>query len=90
MGNTVLRLREWREQRGLRQVDLAERAGVRQATVSDIETKAKAGHLRRLDLAVLERLAKALGITVDGLFRAPDMRQERARSPKPAKGTRRR
>jgi putative transcriptional regulator len=52
-------LRDARKEAGLTQVELAEKAGVRQATISDIEK----GKTTRLDLPVLERLCAALGVT---------------------------
>ncbi len=51
-------LREAREAAGLTQVQLAEKADVRQATVSDLET----GKSGRIDLEVLDRLCEALGV----------------------------
>jgi putative transcriptional regulator len=56
MSPVRIRLRELREAQGLTQQALAERAGVRQATVSQIESGTS-----RVDLDVLERLADALG-----------------------------
>lgn len=53
-----LRVRELREARGWSQGELAERAGVRRATVSDIELEKTTG----VDFDVLERLASALGV----------------------------
>lgn len=53
-----LRVRELREARGWSQSELADRAGVRRATVSDIETEKTRG----VDFDVLERLASALGV----------------------------
>ncbi len=44
--------------RGWSQAELAVRAGVRQATVSNIES----GRLKRLDLEVLDKLASALEV----------------------------
>ena len=52
----VVSFRELREEAGLTQSELAEAAGVRQATVSEMER----GLPRRIDLDVLERLADAL------------------------------
>jgi putative transcriptional regulator len=52
-----LRVKDYRERQGLTQVELAEKAGVRRATVSDYER----GRLR-IDLATLEKLANALGV----------------------------
>ncbi len=57
-------LREPREEKGLTQVELARRADVRQATISDIET----GKSTRIDLPVLERLCKVLGVEPGELF----------------------
>lgn len=56
MSPVRIRLRELREAQGLTQQALAERTGVRQATVSQIESGTS-----RVDLDVLERLADALG-----------------------------
>jgi transcriptional regulator with XRE-family HTH domain len=55
----MLRLRALRKQAGLSQAALARRAKVRQATVSKYERSA----LRSVDLGVLERLARALGVS---------------------------
>lgn len=59
-----LRLRELRTAAGLSQEALANLAGIRQATVSGLET----GRTRRVDLPALERLAKALGVEPHQLF----------------------
>jgi transcriptional regulator with XRE-family HTH domain len=53
-----LRLREYRQRRGLSQAQLARMAGVRQATVSGLET----GKSRRIELDLLEKLAKVLKV----------------------------
>lgn len=53
-----IRLREIRESRQMTQAALAEAAGIRQATVSDIER----GATTRVDLETLEKLANALGV----------------------------
>ncbi len=47
---------EWREKRGLTQADLAKRVGVRQATISRLET----GDSRRIELDALDRLLQVL------------------------------
>ena len=52
----VVNIREWREKRGLTQIQLAEAVGARQATISDFET----GKTRRIELDLLEALARAL------------------------------
>jgi transcriptional regulator with XRE-family HTH domain len=56
-------LRELREKAGLTQVQLAEKAQVRQATVSAIELGT-----RRIDLDVLERLCAALDVSPAAMF----------------------
>ena len=56
MSPLILTIREWRERRGMTQAQLAERVGVRQATISDLET----GQSRRIELDLLDRLARAL------------------------------
>lgn len=57
-------LRRHRERKGLSQAELGKLARVRQATVSALET----GKGRRVDLDVLERLAKALGVKATDLL----------------------
>lgn len=54
-------LAAWRKAAGLTQAELAEKAGVRTATVSDIERGADA----RLD--TMRRLAAALGLAIDDI-----------------------
>ena len=53
-----LRIKELRSARGWSQRELSRRAGVRQATVSHLES----GDVKTVDLSVLERLAKALQV----------------------------
>lgn len=53
-----LRLRELREAAGLTQYELGEKAKVRQATISELE----AGKRQRVDLGILERLARVLKV----------------------------
>ena len=61
-----LRLAQVRKERGLTQVELAERTGLIQVVVSDYER----GRLRLpADMAL--RFAEVLGITVDELLQAP-------------------
>jgi transcriptional regulator with XRE-family HTH domain len=62
---TTLRLREWRERRGLSVRGLADRAGVSFPTVWRIE----AGKVSP-KVAMLEKLAGALGIAVRDFFPA--------------------
>ncbi len=59
-----VRLRELREAKGLSQFALAEAAGVRQGTVSALET----GKSKGIDFATANRLAKALGVEPHELF----------------------
>jgi transcriptional regulator with XRE-family HTH domain len=61
----VVRLLEEREAQGLTQAQLAEKADVRQATISELET----GKTRRVDLDVLDRLCKALGVEPGDLLK---------------------
>jgi transcriptional regulator with XRE-family HTH domain len=56
MTPVALRLREWRERRGLSQTELADLAGTHQATVSGLET----GQTQRIEFDLLQRLANAL------------------------------
>ena len=66
-------LRHWREQRGYSVRELARRAGVGFVSVSRIEN----GHMSPT-VAMLEKLAKALGISVRDFFPV-----ERPKQPKP-------
>lgn len=52
------RIRELRDARGWSQAELAERARIRAATVSNIE----AGKTKGIDFATLEAIANALGV----------------------------
>lgn len=70
----VLALKEAREAAGLTQVQLAEAVGVRQATISDLET----GKSRRIDLELLEKLGTELGVDPAGLI-VSEPRKRRAR-----------
>lgn len=54
----TLRVRELRTAKGWSQAELARRAKVRRAMLSELE----AGKRRRIDLAILERLSTALGV----------------------------
>ncbi len=58
------RIKELRGARGLSQAALAELVGVRQATINDLEN----GYSRRDTLALLEKLAQALGVEPGELF----------------------
>jgi transcriptional regulator with XRE-family HTH domain len=57
------RIRRYRVAQGLSQRALAQKAGVRQAMVSDLETN----KLRSTQLAIFEKLARALGVSLGQL-----------------------
>ncbi|HMU61592.1 MAG TPA: helix-turn-helix transcriptional regulator [Gemmatimonadales bacterium] len=66
------RIRELRESKGWSQAQLALQADTRQATISDIET----GRARRVEIALLERLAIALDVEPgDLIYRSPKRRR---------------
>jgi transcriptional regulator with XRE-family HTH domain len=67
---TPLRLRDWRERRGLSLRALAERAGVGYVTVWRIEH----GELSPT-VAMLEKLARALDVHLTDLFPKPSKRR---------------
>jgi transcriptional regulator with XRE-family HTH domain len=76
MSPLVTRLRALREERGWSQLRLADEAGVRQATISLLES----GKVRRLDTEVLDRLAAALRVTpLDLLANEPPSPKRRRR-----------
>jgi transcriptional regulator with XRE-family HTH domain len=64
MAPLILRLREWRERRGLTQKQLAEAAGIRRATVSDMERGIPGG----VDFETLLKLCTALDASPADLF----------------------
>jgi putative transcriptional regulator len=68
-------LQEARERAGLTQSELADRVGVRQATISDMET----GKTTRIDLPILDRLCAVLKVEPGGLL-------ERNKASPPARG----
>ncbi|MCM1235825.1 MAG: helix-turn-helix transcriptional regulator [Ruminococcus flavefaciens] len=53
-------LKEFREQRGLSQTELAERVGLKQTTISQYESGS-----RRPNLSMAKKIADALGMTLD-------------------------
>ena len=70
----IIRLREWRERRGLTQAELAKLARVRQPTISDLET----GLSKAIRFEVLDRLAEALRVTPGELLeREPKAKRAR-------------
>ena len=80
-----IRVKEFREKKGWSQARLAEESGVRQATISDLETSAST----RIEFRVLEGIARALGMDPRDLFEvnsvskrkrpAPDAGEERVK-----------
>jgi len=68
------RVKELREARGLGQYELAERAGVRQATISRIESGARANPSSRTLLGI----ARALGVSIDQVYQGPAAEQQAA------------
>jgi transcriptional regulator with XRE-family HTH domain len=78
MTSVRLTLRTLREAKGLTQQQLAEAIGVRQATISDLET----GKSRRIDLDLIEQLARVLGVKPgDLLERAAPEKSRKRKSP---------
>ena len=61
----VLRVKQARMQKGWTQAELAKRAGVRRATISQLES----GRVQRVNLPVLDKVAKALGVPTLRLLR---------------------
>ncbi|MFI5228495.1 MAG: helix-turn-helix transcriptional regulator [Gemmatimonadales bacterium] len=57
-------LREARKAAGLTQVQLAKKVGVRQATISDLET----GETTTINLELLDKICRKLGIEPAGLL----------------------
>jgi putative transcriptional regulator len=57
------RIRDFRKEKGWRQVDLAERLGILQSEVSDIETGK-----RKPNIYLAKRIAKVLGRDVNEVF----------------------
>jgi putative transcriptional regulator len=72
----ILTIRKWRERRGMTQAELARRVGVRQATISRLETEDS----RRIELDVLDALARALRCEPGELLeRVPSARGSRGK-----------
>ena len=63
-----MRLRRLRKAKGWRQTDLAQKARVTQALISQLET----GKKTRPSVIPLLRIANALGVSVEELVTAPD------------------
>lgn len=59
-----IRIKEIREERGLTQEELANKANVSRATLSEIENNPQ----KKPTIRTLEKLASALGVTLDRIF----------------------
>lgn len=69
-----LRIKEFRLAKGWSQVELAAKAGIRRATISDMEN----GRTKGVDFESLERLAAALGVLPQALIEtAPKTKPKR-------------
>ena len=83
------RLAAARRYQGIRQYELAQQTGIHTVTLSRIEH----GNLPGLTVAVLARLAMALGISIDALLgwqpqaSTPTVCRERPMSPTPSNGS---
>ena len=71
-----LALKEARDAAGLSQAELAARVGVRQATISDLET----GKSQRIELGLLDRLGRALEVEAASLIVTMPSRRTRRRT----------
>ena len=57
------RIREFRKRKGLRQIDLAKMVGIFQSELSEIERG-----IRKPNIYLAKKIAKALGVSLDDLF----------------------
>jgi transcriptional regulator with XRE-family HTH domain len=57
-------IKDIREKQGLTQVQLAEKSGIKQNTISDLET----GNIKSPSLDTAVKLARALGVAIEELF----------------------
>jgi transcriptional regulator with XRE-family HTH domain len=64
-----MRLKHLREERGLTQAALAKQVGVSRVHLANIESADSAGHHRTPSLALLDKLAKALGVPVSEIVK---------------------
>ncbi len=85
MSPLTVRIRELRNGLGLSQAALAERAGVRKATVNRIENQ----RVTAIDLSVLEKLARALGVPAGVLIGETDAAPRGESGAKPSRRPRR-
>jgi transcriptional regulator with XRE-family HTH domain len=65
MTPVVLRIRDARLKKGWTQTELAKRAGVRRATINQLESR----RAQRVNLETLGKIAKALGVATLTLLR---------------------
>ena len=66
MTPVIVRIREWREKRGLSQTALAEAAETSQKTISKLET----GKTGRVEFELLDKIAQVLDCRVEDLIRS--------------------
>ena len=71
-------MRNLRERQGLNQSELAARAGVKQSYLSRLE--GASGGRTRVDVAALDRIARALGVTVDEILISAGIRPSKDRT----------
>ena len=64
-----MRIRQEREKKGWTQAALAEKAGVSRVHLANIESDDAAAHHRTPSLALLDKLAKALKVSVAELLK---------------------
>lgn len=67
-------VREIRESLGMTQVELAEKSGITQATISDIER----GKVKSPSIDTAFRLAMALGVEAQDIFPVPELEKQTA------------
>ena len=65
------KIKHWRQKKGLTQNQLAEKAGLTIATIGRIETGIRQGS----NITTLQRMADALGISLDKLLNPPKERR---------------
>ena len=70
--NMALIIKQLRVERGLSQLELAERAGVSRSQLSQIETETRPANTLRL-----AAIARALGVDVEDLFSSPGTPDDR-------------
>ncbi len=71
MISTGEKIKHWRQKKGFTQKQLAEKAGLTLATIGRIETGMRQG----TNITTLQRIAEALGISLDKLLNPPKERR---------------